>query len=138
MKRAVVRLPPDIIERLDLLAARLRAGHPGRPGRSCSRANVVRALIAGELDAAESPEGFDKLAKRALLPRKRHGVRGAGLLAALAVLALASPPAHAQTPTFAVDRLPMAGAPGDGIAVWRPDMSDTDALLRAARARALA
>src|SRR5580698_213488 len=43
---------------------------------------------------------------------------------AVAVLVLASSPAQAQTQTFAVDRLPMAGAPGDGIAVWRPDMSD--------------
>jgi OmpA-OmpF porin, OOP family len=43
---------------------------------------------------------------------------------AVAVLALASSPAQAQTQTFAVDRLPMAGAPGDGIAVWRPHMSD--------------
>src|SRR5580704_6997668 len=59
---------------------------------------------------------------------KPHGARIAKRLAALAVvvavLALASRPARAQTPTFAVDRLPMAGAPGDGIAVWRPDMSD--------------
>ncbi len=57
-----------------------------------------------------------------------HGARGAkrlaALVAALVSLALASPRAQAQTPTFALDRLPMAGAPGDGIAVWRPDMSD--------------
>ena len=38
--------------------------------------------------------------------------------------ALAPATAHAQTTTFAVDRLAMAGAPGDGIAVWRPDMAD--------------
>jgi outer membrane protein OmpA-like peptidoglycan-associated protein len=49
-----------------------------------------------------------------------------GAAAAVAAAALlAASPARAQTPTFALDRLPMAGAPGDGIAVWRPDMSDT-------------
>jgi len=37
--------------------------------------------------------------------------------------ALAPVTARAQTPTFAVDRLVMAGAPGDGIAIWRPDMA---------------
>ena len=31
--------------------------------------------------------------------------------------------ARAQTPTFVVDRLVMAGAPDDGIAVWRPDVA---------------
>jgi outer membrane protein OmpA-like peptidoglycan-associated protein len=45
--------------------------------------------------------------------------------AALAVIAAlsAARPARAQTATFAVDRLVMAGAPGDGIAVWRPEVS---------------
>jgi hypothetical protein len=38
--------------------------------------------------------------------------------------ALAPVTARAQTPTFAVDRLVMAGAPSDGIAVWRPDLAD--------------
>ena len=39
-------------------------------------------------------------------------------------------PAQAQTtsPNFAVDRLNMAGAPGDGIGVWRPDMADNTRL----------
>jgi hypothetical protein len=55
-----------MVERLDQLAVRLRAAHPGR---SCSRAAVVRALIAGELDAAERPQGFDKLVQRAIPPR---------------------------------------------------------------------
>ena len=33
--------------------------------------------------------------------------------------------ARAQpTTTFTVDRLVMAGAPGDGFAVWRPDMAE--------------
>jgi OmpA-OmpF porin, OOP family len=45
--------------------------------------------------------------------------------AALALtLALAPSLARAQSATFTVDRLWMAGAPGDGIAVWRPDVSE--------------
>ncbi|MFT3764392.1 MAG: hypothetical protein QM820_02560 [Minicystis sp.] len=51
MKRAVVRLPSEVVERLDLLVQKLRARHPAR---SVSRAGVVRALIAGALDAAEA------------------------------------------------------------------------------------
>src|SRR5277367_6435139 len=47
-------------------------------------------------------------------------------LAAAAAFACALAPvtARAQATTFAVDRLTMAGAPGDGIAIWRPDMAD--------------
>jgi outer membrane protein OmpA-like peptidoglycan-associated protein len=48
--------------------------------------------------------------------------RALATLATAAVLALA-PAASAQT-TFAVDRLIIAGAPGDGIAVWRPDVAE--------------
>ncbi|MFO0760446.1 MAG: OmpA family protein [Byssovorax sp.] len=44
-------------------------------------------------------------------------------LAAAALAALSAPsPAGAQTRTFSVDRLLMAGAPDDGIAVWRPEV----------------
>jgi outer membrane protein OmpA-like peptidoglycan-associated protein len=47
------------------------------------------------------------------------------LTAALGLaLCLAPAAARAQAPTFAVDRLPIAGAPGDGFAVWRPDVAD--------------
>jgi outer membrane protein OmpA-like peptidoglycan-associated protein len=46
------------------------------------------------------------------------------LALSLAAAALAPTPARAQTATFAVDRLTMAGAPGDGIAVWRPDVAE--------------
>jgi OmpA-OmpF porin, OOP family len=49
--------------------------------------------------------------------------RACAAACALALVGLA-PSARAQTTTFAVDRLVMAGAPGDGIAVWRPDLSD--------------
>jgi len=49
--------------------------------------------------------------------------RGLGQALAASCFLLAPAVARAQT-TFAVDRLPIAGAPGDGFAVWRPDMSD--------------
>ncbi len=67
MKRAVVRLAPDQITRLDNLALRVRAENPGR---SCSRAAVVRALVAGELASVEqSGERFAELAGRVVPPR---------------------------------------------------------------------
>lgn len=46
------------------------------------------------------------------------------VLAALAFVTALTPAARAQTPTFAVDRLVMAGAPDDGVAIWRPDMAN--------------
>lgn len=52
-----------------------------------------------------------------------HRTRSLACAAALAVT-LAPAAARAQTRTFTVDRLPMAGAPSDGIAVWRPEMAD--------------
>jgi hypothetical protein len=73
VKRAVVRLPSEIVNRLDQLAARFRAANPGR---SCSRAAVVRALIAGELAMAEQDgDKLDEVARRAIRPRapKRKG-----------------------------------------------------------------
>ena len=55
-----------------------------------------------------------------MLPALRRA--WAPALAALAFATTLAPRARAQT--FAVDRLFMAGAPGDGIGIWRPDMSD--------------
>jgi hypothetical protein len=84
MKRAVVRLPPETVNRLDLLAARFRAANPGR---SCSRAAVVRALIASELDAAEQGgDKLDEVARRAIRPRteRKRGRAQAGPQAATA------------------------------------------------------
>jgi predicted DNA-binding protein len=68
MKRTVVRLPPELVERLDHLSARVRAA---KPGRSCSRSQLVRILITPELAAVE-PEGngFHELVERAIPPRK--------------------------------------------------------------------
>ena len=51
MKRAVIRLPPEVVVRLDRLVAEMRAAHPGD---ACSRASVVRALIASGLTLAET------------------------------------------------------------------------------------
>jgi predicted transcriptional regulator len=74
MKRTVIRLPPELVERLDKLGARVCATSPGR---SCSRARLVRTLITPELEAAEREgDGFDKVARRAIPPlskRRRTG-----------------------------------------------------------------
>jgi hypothetical protein len=43
MKRAVIRLPSEIVDRLDLLAEELNAAVPGK---KFSRASVVRVLLA--------------------------------------------------------------------------------------------
>ena len=43
MKRAVIRLPNEVVDRLDRLAAEMRVAHPEE---SYSRASVVRALIS--------------------------------------------------------------------------------------------
>ena len=56
MQRAVIRLPVEVVDRLDQLAAKLRAVHPGR---SYSRAALVRALIAGGLAVAEAQVGLE-------------------------------------------------------------------------------
>ncbi len=51
MKRAVIRLPSEVVTRLDRLAEEMRIAFPDE---SYSRASVVRALIAGGLKQAES------------------------------------------------------------------------------------
>jgi OmpA-OmpF porin, OOP family len=55
----------------------------------------------------------------------RPWARRAGALAAAASLGLAPSVARAQDPTFYLDRLRMAGAPDDGIGVWRPQIGGT-------------
>ena len=56
----------------------------------------------------------------------RKGRRIAATLGALAAFAAVASPevAHAQSQTFYLDRLFMAGAPDDGIGVWRPQMGE--------------
>jgi hypothetical protein len=53
VKRAVVRLPERLLDRLDVLTRELRALHPRR---RFSRAAVARALIASGLTAAGVPD----------------------------------------------------------------------------------
>ncbi|KYF77819.1 cell envelope biogenesis protein OmpA [Sorangium cellulosum] len=60
-------------------------------------------------------------------PRHRSRLRcalTAAALAAPALAALAPSTARAQDRTFYLDRLRMAGAPDDGIGVWRPHMGE--------------
>jgi hypothetical protein len=74
MKRAVVRLAPDQITRLDVLAGRLRAAHPGR---RCSRAAVVRAIVAAELPALEQDgDDYAALVQRVVPERATKRRRG--------------------------------------------------------------
>jgi hypothetical protein len=51
VKRAVIRLPSQVVDRLDQLAAELSAQSPGR---RFSRAAVVRILLAKGFGAVEA------------------------------------------------------------------------------------
>jgi hypothetical protein len=63
MKRAVIRLPNEIVERLDRLAEELRIAHPEE---SYSRASVVRALVSSGLKLAETHQDrLHDMARRA-------------------------------------------------------------------------
>jgi hypothetical protein len=53
VKRAVIRLPSEVVDRLDRLAEELRLLHPDE---SYSRASVARALISGGLRLAEGDQ----------------------------------------------------------------------------------
>jgi predicted transcriptional regulator len=55
VKSAVIRLPPEVVERLDELTLKLRAA---RPGHAISRAAVVRVLVTSAL--AASRDGRDR------------------------------------------------------------------------------
>ncbi len=54
MKRAVIRLPNEVVDRLDRLAAEMRVAHPEE---SYSRASVVRALISTGLASIAGSDG---------------------------------------------------------------------------------
>jgi hypothetical protein len=58
-------------------------------------------------------------------PRRFRALSTALAAAVALVPTAARAQANALTTTFAVDRLFMAGAPGDGFAVWRPDVAAT-------------
>jgi hypothetical protein len=62
MRRAVVRLPPELLARVDALAARARVAHPDR---SFSRAGLVRALVTAMVTIVEQDdERFEEIARR--------------------------------------------------------------------------
>jgi hypothetical protein len=52
VKRAVIRLPREVVDRLDHLTEEMRVAHPDE---SYSRASVVRALISSGLALLASP-----------------------------------------------------------------------------------
>ena len=54
MKRAVIRLPSEVVDRLDRLAEELRLAHPEE---RYSRASVVRALISSGLRTMGGAQG---------------------------------------------------------------------------------
>ena len=55
--------------------------------------------------------------------KRRSAGRALTALLAASSIGLVATAARAQTSTFTVDRLVMAGAPDDGIGVWRPDVA---------------
>ena len=81
MKRAVIRLPSEIVERLDQLAGELSAS---MPGKTFSRASVVRVLLSRGFGAlAADPETLTSaLEGEPLKPgRKARGDLLVGVLA---------------------------------------------------------
>jgi metal-responsive CopG/Arc/MetJ family transcriptional regulator len=53
-EQLVVRLPRELLERVDVYAERLREE---QPGPAWKRSDVVRLLLARALDDAERPKG---------------------------------------------------------------------------------
>ncbi|HSN97314.1 MAG TPA: hypothetical protein VLS89_03415, partial [Candidatus Nanopelagicales bacterium] len=77
--------------------------------------------MGGQAKAEQSsPASGASGARRRAAPRWALGAFGA---AACSAILLGSPEASAQQQTFYLDRLYMAGAPDDGIALWRPQMA---------------
>ena len=54
MKRAIIRMPHDVSDRVDRLTEHLGATHPGT---RFSRAAVVRALLSKALEVVEAAGG---------------------------------------------------------------------------------
>lgn len=86
MKRAVIRLPSEVVVRLDQLAEELTAA---LPGKKFSRASVVRVLLARGFGAvaADRAQITDSLAGEPVKRgRKARGAAGAAPIAgALAI-----------------------------------------------------
>ena len=85
VKRAVIRLPSEIVERLDRLAEELSASVPGK---KFSRASVVRVLLArgfGALAADRAQLGGDLAGEPVKRGRKARSPLVAGALAIAAL-----------------------------------------------------
>lgn len=87
MKRAVIRLPSEIVERLDLLASELSAS---MPGKKFSRASVVRVLLARGFGAlAADPDELTSALGGEPIKRGRKA-RDGMLVGVLAIASLSS------------------------------------------------
>ena len=85
VKRAVIRLPSEIVDRLDRLAEQLSAAVPGQ---KFSRASVVRVLLArgfGALAADREQLGGDLAGEPVKRGRKARRPSPAGALAIAAL-----------------------------------------------------
>ncbi|MEP7121478.1 MAG: hypothetical protein ABJE95_11230 [Byssovorax sp.] len=82
MKRAVIRLPTEIVDRLDQLAEELSAS---LPGKHFSRASVVRVLLSRGFGAL--PESREQLTSDLGCEPVKRGrkARGPLLVGALAI-----------------------------------------------------
>lgn len=85
MKRAVIRLPSEIVDRLDQLAEELTAS---QPGKKFSRASVVRVLIARGFGAVAADREQLVSALEGEPIKRGRKARGAALSGALAIAAL--------------------------------------------------
>ena len=85
MKRAVIRLPSEIVDRIDHLAGELSAS---MPGKKFSRASVVRVLLSRGFGAlAADPEELTSALEGEPMKRGRKA-RGELLVGVLAVASL--------------------------------------------------
>jgi hypothetical protein len=87
VKRAVIRLPSEIVDRLDQLAGELSAS---MPGKKFSRASVVRVLLSRGFGALEAdPDELTSALGGEPLKRGRKA-RGDLLVGVLAIATLSS------------------------------------------------
>ena len=85
MKRAVIRLPSEIVDRLDQLAGELSAS---MPGKKFSRASVVRVLLSRGFGVlAADPEQLTSALEGEPIKRGRKA-RGDLLVGVLAITSL--------------------------------------------------
>ena len=82
MKRAVIRLPSEVVERLDQLAEELTASVPGK---KFSRASVVRVLLAHGFGAVAIDREQITGAMLGEPVKRGRKARGASMTTALAI-----------------------------------------------------